>query len=252
MRTGFGLGSLYAGGFRRLRAASSFAHGGKGTKTPPGMAQMSASRSLFRLSPAPFYGGYPWARQNPSGAQNQECLSAVPSGPHWGLAGKKIVAGAFPLLRLSSPNQRPGPFSAVGRTVCARGPVWDRPLREGRRDPPYFVGAAHWAARNTSRERTRLRRKNESTSGHTAGTGVLTRPQDRTGSFPHRQAPIFQPANFFPHTPAAARTAPGTPFSKPPAAPSSGYKRSGRRSPGCGAPRSPNRSSGTPAPAGRG
>mgnify|MGYP000062746407 CR=1 FL=1 len=29
----------------RLRAASSFAHGGKGTKTPPGTAQMSASRS---------------------------------------------------------------------------------------------------------------------------------------------------------------------------------------------------------------
>ena len=37
---GFGLGSLYAGGFRRLRAASSFAHGGKGTKTPPGTRPM--------------------------------------------------------------------------------------------------------------------------------------------------------------------------------------------------------------------
>ncbi len=32
---GFRLNSLYAGGFRRLRAASDFARGGKVTKTPP-------------------------------------------------------------------------------------------------------------------------------------------------------------------------------------------------------------------------
>ena len=62
----------------------------------------------------------------------------------------------------------------------------------------------------------------------------------------------FQTAKFFPHTPAAARKAPGTPFSGPPAVLSSGHRRSGRRSPGCGAPLSPRRSSGTPAPAGRG
>ena len=53
--------------------------------------------------------------------------------------------------------------------MCARGPVWDRPLR------------GKW-------DRSCIR----------VGAGVLTRPQDRTGSFPHRQAPIFQPANFFP------------------------------------------------------
>ena len=177
-----------------------------------------------------------------------EWRPAVPPGP-LGPGFAKIRTGAVPQPRLALPNQRSQPGFRRTSAPCAPA---GRPLREGRRDPPYFVGAAHWAARNTSRERTRLRRKNESTSGHTAGTGVLTRPQDRTGSFPHRQAPIFQPANFFPHTPAAARKAPGTPFSKPPAAPSSGYRRSERRSPGCGAPQSPNRSSGTPAPAGRG
>ena len=36
--TGFGLRLLCAGEFRRLRAASDFAHGGKVTKTPPGTA----------------------------------------------------------------------------------------------------------------------------------------------------------------------------------------------------------------------
>ena len=39
------------GGFRRLRAASSFAHGGKGTKTPPGTRPMDYGSTLFRLGP---------------------------------------------------------------------------------------------------------------------------------------------------------------------------------------------------------
>ena len=37
--------------FRRLRAASSFAHGGKGTKTPPGTRPMDYGSTLFRLGP---------------------------------------------------------------------------------------------------------------------------------------------------------------------------------------------------------
>ena len=37
---GFGLHLLYAGEFRRLRAASDFARGGKVTKTPPGTQPM--------------------------------------------------------------------------------------------------------------------------------------------------------------------------------------------------------------------
>ena len=66
------------GGFRRLRAASSFAHGGKGTKTPPGTAPDEhfvlivayptpsvASRHLpltGGVGPGPHYGGYPFGR----------------------------------------------------------------------------------------------------------------------------------------------------------------------------------------------
>ena len=53
---GFGLGSFSAGGFRRLRAAGYFAHGGKVTKTPPGTAPI-ALRAHSRLSPDPIYGG---------------------------------------------------------------------------------------------------------------------------------------------------------------------------------------------------
>ena len=56
---GFGLGSLYAGGFRRLRAASSFARGGKGTKTPPGTAQDERSALIFAFPRTPFTGVTP-------------------------------------------------------------------------------------------------------------------------------------------------------------------------------------------------
>ena len=55
---GFGLGSFSAGGFRRLRAAGYFAHGGKVTKTPPGTAQNERFALIFALPPDPlFYGG---------------------------------------------------------------------------------------------------------------------------------------------------------------------------------------------------
>ena len=62
------------GGFRRLRAASYFARGGKVTKTPPGTRPMdygsayAPPRSIGPLSPDPIYGGYPlrWARKFPA------------------------------------------------------------------------------------------------------------------------------------------------------------------------------------------
>ena len=74
---------------------------------------------IFAFPRPPFTGVIPWARQNPSGTQNQECSSAVPSGPTGGLSGKKIVAGAFPLLRLPSPNQRPGAVFRRRGAQCA-------------------------------------------------------------------------------------------------------------------------------------
>ena len=47
------------GGFRRLRAASSFARGGKGTKTPPGTAQDERSALIFAFPRTPFTGVTP-------------------------------------------------------------------------------------------------------------------------------------------------------------------------------------------------
>ena len=48
-------------------------------------------------------------------------------------------------------HSRRASFSSLsGRTVCARGPVWDRPLRKDRRASGYAVGAALAAARKPS------------------------------------------------------------------------------------------------------
>ena len=41
----------FAGEFRRLRAASYFAHGGKVTKTPPGTRPMDYGSAMLRLGP---------------------------------------------------------------------------------------------------------------------------------------------------------------------------------------------------------
>ena len=122
--------ALFAGGFRRLRAASDFARGGKVTKTPPGDAADGHFVPIGPLTPGPpFTGVTPWGGQNISGAQNQECLSAVPSGPAGGLSGKKIGTAAVPLLRLGLPNQRSRFASCVGATLAvARKPS---PLGEG-------------------------------------------------------------------------------------------------------------------------
>ena len=91
---------------------------------------------IFAFPRPPFTGVIPWGRQNPSGAQNQECSSAVPSGPTGGLSGKKIVAGAFPLLRLPSPNQRPGAvFRRRGAQCAPAGRSGTGPCEENRAGP---------------------------------------------------------------------------------------------------------------------
>ena len=55
--TDFGLGSLYAGGFRRLRTAGYFARGGKVTKTPPGTAPDEHFVLIVAFPRTPVYGG---------------------------------------------------------------------------------------------------------------------------------------------------------------------------------------------------
>ena len=121
--------ALFAGGFRRLRAATFFFHGEKEGKTPPGTAPDEHFVLIVAFPRTPFTGVTPWGGQNISGAQNQECLSAVPSGPAGGLSGKKIGTAAVPLLRLGLPNQRSRFASCVGATLAvARKPS---PLGEG-------------------------------------------------------------------------------------------------------------------------
>ena len=79
----------------------------------------------------PFTGVTPWGGQNPSGARNQECLGAVPSGPTGGLCFEKIEAAAVPRLRLGFRTNAPGPFSTVGaHSVRPRAGLGPAPTRE--------------------------------------------------------------------------------------------------------------------------
>ena len=133
---GFGLHLLYAGEFRRLRAASFFPSDGKETKGSPGDGSGWTLRVHIRPSLSPLAFGHlpltrgvsprtpvtgvtPCSGQNISGAQKQECLGAVLSGPTGGLSGRKMGAAAVPHLHLSLPSQRSRPASRR-----RGGPMW--------------------------------------------------------------------------------------------------------------------------------
>ena len=76
-------------------------------KAPGGGANRIRLRLILHvprpLGP-PFTRVIPWTLFGPSGAQNQKCLGAIPSGPTGGLSKKKIGSGAVPLLRLGFPS----------------------------------------------------------------------------------------------------------------------------------------------------
>jgi len=101
---GFGLRLLCAGEFRRLRAASDFAHGGKVTKTPPGTAPDEHFVLIVAFPRTPFTGVTPWGGQNISGAQNLSGFLRFLPG-HWALGFWKIGVGAIPQPRLGLPSQ---------------------------------------------------------------------------------------------------------------------------------------------------
>ena len=86
---GFGLDSLYAGEFRRLRAASYFARGGKVTKTPPGTAPDEHFVLIVAFPRTPITGVTPWVRQRFFGAQNLSGGLCFLSG-HWALGLQKL------------------------------------------------------------------------------------------------------------------------------------------------------------------
>ena len=99
------------GEFRRLRAASSFAHGGKGTKTPPGTRPMgygcayAPPRPIGRFPRTPLRGTPYREVQQGFRRAKSEWLSAIPPGL-LGPGFAKIAAGAVQELRLALPSQR--------------------------------------------------------------------------------------------------------------------------------------------------
>ncbi len=119
------------GDFAACGRRVSFPAMGKKPKDRRGTAQDGHFVSIFALPPVPpFTKVTHWTLCDPSGAQNQECLGAIPSGPTGGLSGKKIGTGAILFLRLPLPNQRPGAVPAVGAAPCGRPQAF--PLVGGR------------------------------------------------------------------------------------------------------------------------
>ena len=148
--TDFRLCLLYAGGFRRLRAATYFAHGGKVGKTPPGTRPMDYGSASLRLGPEDRFPRTPlrgtrtcWILQHFRRAKF-EWRSKFPPG-HWALVFPKlqlvrgpgfpkITVGAVLQLRLALPNRRRLVLGCrarpPGRAAYICGPASVRSLRE--------------------------------------------------------------------------------------------------------------------------
>ena len=122
---------------------------------PGGRLRMSAPRSYSPYPRTPFTGVTPWTLCGPSGAQNQECLGAVPSGPTGGLCEEKLELVRFYFCawrcRTNAPGANPGraglgpaPTRRMGPSLYLRRGGYQPPATECSASP---VGAAHWAAR---------------------------------------------------------------------------------------------------------
>ena len=112
---------LFAGEFRRLRAASDFARGGKVTKTPPGTAPDEHFVLIVAFPRTPIYGSYPLEQAESFRRAKSEWVSEFPPG-HWALGLQKL-----PLLRFHScawvvQTNVPGSVSTVGAGVLTRPP----------------------------------------------------------------------------------------------------------------------------------
>ena len=110
---------IYRQEFRRLRAASDFAPGGKVTKTPPGTApEEHRSGAPSRLSPDPITGVTPWSSHKISGAQNlSECLNPRRATGPW--VCEKLGQARFHNRACLCRANAPGPFSSVGAALAA-------------------------------------------------------------------------------------------------------------------------------------
>ncbi len=109
---------LCTGKFRRLRAASDFARGGKVTKTPPGTAPDEHFVLIVAFPRTPLRGTRTCQVLQYFRRAKSEWLSAIPSGP-LGPGFAKIRTGAVKGVRLALPNQR------SRYDFCRRGgPMW--------------------------------------------------------------------------------------------------------------------------------
>ena len=99
-------GRLFAcGEFRRLRAASDFAPGGKVPKRRRGRLQRGTVPVLLVALPRTPIRGYPLKQaENFRRAKSEWVSKSIPA--HWGPGFVKIKAGAVPPPRLGFPNQR--------------------------------------------------------------------------------------------------------------------------------------------------
>ena len=147
-----------------------------------GWLSLDAARPNSPYPRTPITGVTPWGGQNPSGAQNQECLSAVPSGPTGGLSRREIGTGAVPLPRLPLPNQR---SRCEFWRAHAMRPYWFRTVGAAisRPKPFPFGGRCPRRGRMRCAAKGRLRAgqcpaptERPERSPYFAGAGVLTRP----------------------------------------------------------------------------
>ena len=79
-------------------------------KTPPGTAPDEHFVLIVAFPRTPFTGATPSAWQKISGAQNQECLSAIPSGPTGGLSLQNLEHLRFKICAWLCRTNAPGAF----------------------------------------------------------------------------------------------------------------------------------------------
>ena len=92
--------------FCRLRAASYFARGGKVTKTPLGDAADRHFVPIGPLTPSPPLRGTRTCKIEENFRRTKSEWPSKFRPPHWGLAKRKIKAGAISVLRLALPSSR--------------------------------------------------------------------------------------------------------------------------------------------------
>ena len=105
--------------FRRLRAASYFARGGKVTKTPLGDAADGHFVPIGPLTPSPPLRGTRTCKIEENFRRAKFVCPSKFLPPHWGMAKRKIKAGAISALRLALPSSR---LLSLGVGAAHRGP----------------------------------------------------------------------------------------------------------------------------------